>query len=442
MRTQFTDAQRAEPAVARSEAAIRKCVHCGFCTATCPTYVLHGDERDSPRGRIALIQNMIEAGGPPTAATVRHVDRCLSCLACTTTCPSGVDYAQLIDHGRAHIEAHYRRPWHDRLLRRGLAAVLPYPARFRAALALAPLGRLFQPWLARHVATRPLAAMLALAPRSLPAPMTTPAKTLPATTHQHRVLMLRGCAEPVLAPQIQAATVRLFDRMGIGVDQVDDGCCGALVHHIGQEAAAQAMARANIERWEAALASHDYAAIIVTASGCGSQLKAYGKLLADDPDFAARAARIAALARDWSEIVAANALPPRVAGQGLRIAYHAACSLQHGQRVDAPRALLVAAGFDVVVPGEAHLCCGSAGTYNILQSEIAAALRDRKQAALAATGATLVASGNIGCLTQLAGAALPLVHSVELLDWATGGPLPPALPLALAPALAATLPGA
>ena len=432
MQTHFTDAQRTAPAVQRSESAIRKCVHCGFCTATCPTYVLLGDERDSPRGRIALIQNMLEAGGTPDAATVRHVDRCLSCLACTTTCPAGVDYAQLIDHGRAYIAEHYERPWHDRLMRWTLAAVLPHRDRFRAALALAPLGRLVQPLLARTAATRPLAAMLALAPRQLPK-----SEPAPATTHQRRVLMLRGCAEPVLAPHIQAATIRLLDRIGIGVDYADDGCCGALVHHIGEEDAARVMARANIGRWEAALARHDYSAIIVTASGCGSQLKAYGKLLVDDLHYAARAARIAALAKDWSEVVADAGLPASVNGQGLRIGYHAACSLQHGQRVDAPRALLVAAGFDVVQPADAHLCCGSAGTYNILQSELAGALRDRKLAALNATGATVVASGNIGCLTQLAGDRLALVHSAELLDWATGGPRPVALPATFAAPLPA-----
>ena len=428
MRTHFTPEQRADPAVVRSEAAIRKCVHCGFCTATCPTYVLRGDERDSPRGRIALIQNMLEAGTTPDAATVRHVDRCLSCLACTTTCPSGVDYAQLIDHGRAYIAEHYQRPWHDRLTRRALAAVLPYRLRFAAALTLAPLARWAAPWLAKAPATAPVAAMLALAPRHRPA-----ATPVAATTHRRRVLMLRGCAEPVLAPQIQAATIRLLDRIGIGVDYADDGCCGALVHHIGEEARAQAMARANIARWEAALARHDYTAIIVTASGCGSQLKGYGKLLADDAAFADRAARIAALARDWSEVVADAGLPAGTHAHALRIAYHAPCSLQHGQRIDAPRALLVAAGFDVVQPAEAHLCCGSAGTYNILQSELAGALRDRKRAALGATGARIVASGNIGCLTQLAGDQLALVHPAELLDWATGGPPPPALAATLPP---------
>ena len=424
MRTHFTEAQRAEPEIQRSEAAIRKCVHCGFCTATCPTYVLLGDERDSPRGRIALIQNMLEAGTPPDAATVRHIDRCLSCLACTTTCPSGVDYAQLIDHGRAYVETHYQRALPDRMMRALIAAVLPHRRRFAAALKLAPLGRLFAPLFKLSPATRPLAAMLALAPRAATKP--TPTAT---TRHTNRVLMLRGCAEPVLAPQYQAATIRLLDRMNIGVDYAADTCCGALVHHIGREASARDFARANIHAWESALARHPYTAIIVTASGCGAELKSYGKLLADDPEYAARAARIAALAKDWSEVVEAFGLPPSVNGAGLPISYHAACSLQHGQRVAAPRALLVAAGFAVAEPSEAHLCCGSAGTYNLLQSEIAGQLRNRKLTTLAATGAQIIASGNIGCLTQLAGDNLAVVHTAELLDWATGGPRPATLPI-------------
>lgn len=422
MRTRFTDAQRADPEIAASEAAIRKCVHCGFCTATCPTYVLLGDERDSPRGRIAMIQNMLEIGGAPDPAAVRHIDRCLSCLACTTTCPSGVDYAQLIDHGRAHIATHYRRPWVDRQIRRLIAAVLPYPQRFRTAMRLAPAGRLLRPVLDRIGALRPLAAMLDLAPRVLPA-----AQIAVPTMHVPRVLMLRGCAERVLAPQIKAATIRLLDRMGIGVDFVDDVCCGALVHHIGDDAAARDFARANIVAWETALARRAYDAIIVTASGCGSQIKAYGKLFAHDERWSARAETVAALARDWSEVVASHPMPPIVAGREIRVAWQAPCSLQHGQHIDAPRALLVAAGFAVIDPREPHLCCGSAGTYNILQSEIATQLRDRKRAALDATGADIIASSNIGCITQLARGAVPVVHSVELIDWATGGPRPAAI---------------
>jgi glycolate oxidase iron-sulfur subunit len=419
MRTHFTDAQRTDRETAASEAAIRKCVHCGFCTATCPTYVLLGDERDSPRGRIALIQDMLERGGTPSTATVRHIDRCLSCLACTTTCPSGVDYAQLIDHGRAYVEGHYRRPWIDRALRAMLAAVLPHPRRFRAALRLAPAGRLLRSVLTRFAALKPLVAMLDLAPRSLPA-----AAPAPVTPHARRVLMLRGCAEPVLAPQVQAATIRLLDRMGIGVDFAADICCGALVQHIGHDAAARDFARANIAAWETALAARDYAAVIVTASGCGSQLKSYGKLLAHDPAWAERASHIAARACDWSELVKAHSLPPVVPGRTLAVAYQAACSLQHGQRIDTPRALLIAAEFAVSDPREGHLCCGSAGTYNILQPDLSSALRDRKNAALVATGAQIIASGNIGCITQLRGGDLPVVHCVELLDWATGGPRP------------------
>lgn len=415
MRTGFTPEQLADSETAASAAAIRKCVRCGFCTATCPTFVVLGDERDSPRGRIGLIQDMLRAGGPPTTAQVRHVDRCLSCLACTTTCPSGVDYRQLIDHARAHIETHHRRPLGERLLRRVIAAVLPSRARLRAVLLLAPAGRMLQPLL-RSMAPR-LAAMLDLAPADLSAP-----QPLPATAHEERVLWLRGCVEPVVAPGIAAALARLLDRAGIGVDPLEVACCGALVQHMGEAERARALARATIDAAEAALARRPYLAIVATASGCGAALKHYGHLLRDDPAYAGRAAGIAALARDPSEVI--PALPAAIPA-GTRVAYQAACTLQHGQRVLAePKALLTAAGFVVAEPAEAHLCCGSAGTYNILQPELSGALRDRKAAALTALGAEFVASGNIGCIVQLRRAGLPAVHLVELLDWAAGGPRP------------------
>jgi len=428
MRTDFTPAQLTDPEVAASEAEIRKCVRCGFCTATCPTYVLLGDELDSPRGRIYLIKDMLEGERQPSPEVVKHIDRCLSCLSCSTTCPSGVDYRKLIDHARAYVEDRYRRPWPDRLYRSLLAAVLPHPERFRLALRLAGLARPFRGMLEKAPLLRPAAVMLALAPRRLPRPEPEPAASEPGG--RGRVAVLQGCAEPVLRPQIRAATLRLFERMGLTVVRAEgEACCGALVHHLGREAAARAAARANIDAWTAELEGDGLDAIVITAAGCGTSVKGYGYLLRDDPDYAAKAARVSALARDVSEVIAAFGLPPAGRAGPLTVAYQSACSLQHGQGVDALPALLLAqAGFVVKQPAEAHLCCGSAGTYNILEPVIAGRLRARKAARLAELKPDVVASGNIGCMTQLAPACeAPVAHTVELLDWATGGPRPEGL---------------
>jgi glycolate oxidase iron-sulfur subunit len=428
MQTDFSLAQLADPDTASSEKILRACVHCGFCTATCPTYVLLGDELDSPRGRIYLIKNMLEEGGPVSPETVKHIDRCLSCLACMTTCPSGVHYMHLVDHGRRHIEAHYRRPATERLLRRLLGVVLTRPALFRAALRAARLAKPFAGLLPKRL--RPL---VALAPRAIPAPspMDRP-QTFPAEGDRRmRVALLTGCAQQVLAPEINEATIRLLTRHGCEVVIASGSfCCGALVHHLGAEAPALAFARANIEAWEGLRSSGGLDAIVVNASGCGTMVKDYGFLLRTDAAFAEKASRISGLARDVTEVMAQLGLQAPGQIPQLRVAYHSACSLQHGQGVDRePRALLAAAGFAVVEVPEGHLCCGSAGTYNLLQPEQAAALRDRKHSNIALTGANLVSAGNIGCITQLAGdAPLPVVHTVELLDWATGGPMPRGLP--------------
>jgi glycolate oxidase iron-sulfur subunit len=428
VQTDFTPVQLLDPDTASSEKILRACVHCGFCTATCPTYVLLGDELDSPRGRIYLIKNMLEQGGAVPTETVTHINRCLSCLACVTTCPSGVNYMHLVDHGRRHIEAHYRRPITERILRRLLAAVLTRPARFRMALRAARLARPFAGlFFAR------LRAMFALAPRSLPkpSPMDRP-RTFPAQgAKKMRVALLPGCAQQVLAPEINEATVRLLTRYGCEIVIAEGGgCCGALPHHLGQEAPALASAKANIDAWQRELAAGGLDAIVVNASGCGTMVKDYGFMLRDDPAYADQAARISALARDVSEVAATLGIERHTAaGRGMRVAYHSACSLQHGQGLHRePKALLAEAGYEVVDIPEAHLCCGSAGTYNLLQPELADALRQRKLANIALTGAAVVAAGNIGCITQLArGAPVPIVHPVELLDWASGGPIPPAL---------------
>ena len=428
MQTHFTEAQRRDPHVVTAEKAIRSCVHCGFCNTTCPTYALLGDELDGPRGRIMLMKDMLENQRVPSAETVKHIDRCLSCLSCTTTCPSGVDYMHLVDHARAYIEQRHRRPWAQRWLRGLLVNLLPYPRRFAFVLTL---GRLFAPLAAllpRRGVFGSLRAMLELsrAPRHRAEGM-----TVPLLQGTKRVAFLEGCAEPVLQPSIQQAATRLFARMGIEIVAAPgQGCCGALVHHLGREAQSLAFARANVDAWSRVIELGGLDAIVINASGCGTSLKDYGFLLRNDPDYAARAARVSMLAKDVSEVVAQHGLPDLVNRGDLNVAYHAACSLQHGQRVkDAPRALLAQAGFTVCEPADPHLCCGSAGTYNILQPEIADQLRERKQATLTALKPDVIASGNIGCLTQLArGGAVPVVHTVELLDWATGGPRPPALP--------------
>jgi glycolate oxidase iron-sulfur subunit len=432
MQTSFTLAQLADPHVAESEKILRACVHCGFCTATCPTYVTLGNELDSPRGRIYLIKDMLENGRPADAEIVTHIDRCLSCLACMTTCPSGVHYMHLVDHARAHIEKTYRRPLLDQLTRAALAAVLPHPARFRAALSLARLGRPFAPLFAKVQAMKPLAAMLALAPRSLPpgSPTTKPTVHPAAGTRRGRVAILTGCAQSVLDPGINAAAIRLLTRLGIEVALPEgEACCGSLVHHLGHEKAALASARNNVDAWTRELERGGLDAIIVTASGCGTTIKDYGFMLRLDPAYAAKAARISALAKDITEYLAGLDLPAPPAKPGLTVAYHSACSMQHGQKITRqPKELLAKAGFAVSEPREGHLCCGSAGTYNILQPDIAARLRSRKVGNIAATGADVVATGNIGCITQIAdGAGMPIVHTVELLDWAYGGPKPAAL---------------
>jgi glycolate oxidase iron-sulfur subunit len=429
MQTRFSPALLAEPDMAASEAVIRKCVHCGFCSATCPTYVLLGDELDSPRGRIYLMKDMLETARTPTAEVVKHIDRCLSCLSCMTTCPSDVNYMHLVDHARAYIEARYRRPLAERLIRTLLAKVLPYPGRFRVALALARLARPAEPLLRGFPPLKPLAAMLALSPRS--APTAGPASPPPAPAEPRgRVLLLRGCAEPVLKPEYRAAAIRLLIRTGHEVASVaGEGCCGALVHHMGRKTEALDAARRNIDAWTAEIERQDLGAILVTASGCGTTIKDYGFMLRDDPAYAERAAMVSALAKDISEFLAATGLPPSTLSEPMTVAYHAACSLQHGQRVIAPPLrLLTDVGFRVLTPPDAHLCCGSAGTYNILQPDIAAELGDRKAQALEGLEAEVIATGNIGCAAQIANrTAIPVVHTVELLDWATGGPRPAAL---------------
>jgi glycolate oxidase iron-sulfur subunit len=451
MQTLFTIAQLADPQVAESERILRSCVHCGFCTATCPTYVLDGDELDSPRGRIYLIKDMLEYDRPASPEVVKHIDRCLSCLACMTTCPSGVHYMHLVDHARARIEATYVRPLLDRWLRATLARVLPDDVLLRRALRLARLARPFAGLLAA-VGLKPLAAMLRLAPARLrPGAATQGAATQGSATRgsttrgsatrgrrvvaaqgarKGRVALLSGCVGPVIKPSINEAAIAVLTRHGIEVVLAQgQGCCGALVHHLGREHDALAAARANIDAWTEEIATAGLDAVLVTASGCGTTLKDYGFMLRGDSAYAAKAARISALARDISEYLAGLELAPSGESGGLSIAYHSACSLQHGQKIARqPKELLCKIGFVVKDVPEGHLCCGSAGTYNILQPDIARRLRDRKVGNIEKLAPDVIAAGNIGCITQIAaGTAIPVVHTVELIDWATGGRRPEAL---------------
>ncbi len=426
MQTHFSAAQLADSDTREADKILRACVHCGFCTATCPTYVLLGDELDSPRGRIYLIKDMLENERPASAEVVKHVDRCLSCLSCMTTCPSGVNYMHLVDHARHHIENTYRRPWFDRMFRWVLGFALPRPNLFRIMMLGAIVARPFAGLLPKS-----LRAPLALAPKRLAAAsaLDRPQVIASATARRRRVALMTGCAQKVLAPGINEATIRLLTRHGCEVVIAEGaGCCGALNHHLGQDG--ESFARENILAWSREIDNGGLDAIVINASGCGTTVKDYGYMFRDDLELADLARKISKRTRDITELMTEIGLQAPTTPTGRRVAYHSACSLQHGQGVRAePKQLLKDAGFVVLDPPEGHLCCGSAGTYNILQPEIATRLRDRKVANLESLAPELIAAGNIGCLTQIAAATkLPVVHTAELLDWATGGPRPRHLP--------------
>jgi len=427
MQTSFSLAQLADPDVSEADKILRACVHCGFCTATCPTYVLLGEENDSPRGRIYLIKEMLENAEPARREVVKHLDRCLSCLGCMTTCPSGVHYMHLIDHARVHVEKTYRRPLVDRLVRSALLRVMTDPKLFRRVLIVALLAKPMAP-LFDLVHLKPLAAMLRLAPWRLPrGGLATPGVFPAAGPRRGRVALLSGCVANVLAPDINKAAIRVLTRHGFEVVQVrDEGCCGALAHHMGNKDEAHAAACRNIDAWSREIDAEGIDAIVTTASGCGTTMKDYGFMLRQDGDFAARAAKVSAMAKDITEYVSGIDLNPAQQHGDIVVAYHAACSLQHGQKItQAPKELLSKNGFVVKDVPESHLCCGSAGTYNILQPDIANKLRDRKVANIAMVKPDMIAAGNIGCMVQIAGGtSVPVVHTIELLDWATGGPRP------------------
>jgi len=426
MQTTFTDAQLKDPATARSNEILRSCVHCGSCTATCPTYQVLGDELDSPRGRIYLIKDMLENDRPADAKTVKHIDRCLSCLACMTTCPSGVHYMHLVDHARAHIEKTYTRPPFERMLRWTLARILPYPTRFRLALIAAKIGRPF----AFLMPDARLKAMLEMAPKTIPpVSRNDDPQVFPATGDKKmRVALMTGCAQKALNTDINDATIRLLRRLGCEVVVAEGmGCCGALVHHMGKEDESHAAAAKNISAWMAEFRGSGLDAVVINTSGCGTTVKDYGHMFRNDP-LAEDAAKVSELAMDVSELLTKLDIPEG-GEQGIRVAYHAACSLQHGQQIKTyPKDLLKKVGFEVVEPRDAHLCCGSAGTYNLMQPKISKELKARKVATLEERSPDIIAAGNIGCMMQIgSGTDVPMVHTVELVDWATGGPQPPAL---------------
>ncbi|MCC5956324.1 MAG: glycolate oxidase subunit GlcF [Natronohydrobacter sp.] len=426
MQTHFSEAQLKDAATARSNEILRTCVHCGFCTATCPTYQVLGDELDSPRGRIYLIKDMLEKGRPADAQTVKHIDRCLSCLACMTTCPSSVHYMHLVDHAREYIEATYKRPLFERVLRWTLAQILPYPTRFRLALLGAKIGRPF----ARLMPDARLRAMLEMAPKQIPPvsrnddPQVFPAQG----PRKMRVALMTGCAQRALNTDINDATIRLLTRLGAEVVIAEgQGCCGALTHHMGKTAESHATAAKNIRAWTREMQGQGLDAIVINTSGCGTTVKDYGHMFRNEK-LAEEARAVAGIAMDVSEVLMKLDLP-KGEKQPLKVAYHAACSLQHGQQIKTyPKDLLKRAGFEVVEPKDSHLCCGSAGTYNLMQPEISKQLKARKVETLEAKSPDVIAAGNIGCMMQIgSGTEIPVVHTVELLDWATGGPRPRAL---------------
>ena len=423
MQTFFEKQQLTDPDFERSNEILRSCVHCGFCTATCPTYQVLGDELDSPRGRIYLIKEMLESGRKPDKKTVTHIDRCLSCLACMTTCPSGVHYMHLVDHARSYIEDKYKRPLDERFLRWSLSKILPYPTRFRVALIMAKLAKPFS-WLIPDIR---LKAMIDMVPKKIPGISLNddPQSFLPDGTKKMRVALMTGCAQRALDTDINDATIRVLKRFGCEVViSAGQGCCGSLSHHMGKKGDAQAAAIRNIDAWYSELSGNGLDAIVINTSGCGTTVKDYHHMF-KGTEHEDKAKAIAGLTKDISEILVKLELPDQAENQ-INVAYHSACSLQHGQQVSShPKDLLKKCGYTISEPKDSHLCCGSAGTYNLLQPKISQELKNRKIQSLEAKKPDIIAAGNLGCMMQISSSTnIPVVHTVELIDWATGGPKP------------------
>jgi glycolate oxidase iron-sulfur subunit len=426
MQTNFTKKQLQNPEVKNTEGILRKCVHCGMCNATCPTFQVLGDELDGPRGRIYLIKDMIENNKAPTEKVVKHIDRCLSCYACMTTCPSGVNYMHIIDHGRNHIERNYKRPWFDRNLRNILSYILP---RANVFLTMGLLVKLIKPLAFLFPAK--LKDMVSLMPTSFPKPEHKVKKVYsPEGKVYARVILLTGCVQKVISPQINDSTINILNRHGVEVHVAQElSCCGSLNHHLGKEKLAHKSFVQNINAWSEICSKQPIDAILVNTSGCGTTLKDYGFIFKDHPDKELRkkAKHISELAKDITEYLGKNIKLNFVPQEKkYKIAYHSACSMQHGQKVHVqPINLLKQSGNDILEVPDGHLCCGSAGTYNLLQGTMAKELLKRKVENINKIEPDFISAGNIGCITQIAtGTQTPIVHTVELLDWFTGGNKP------------------
>ena len=429
METHFSEQQLKDKDNKSSEKILRKCVHCGFCNATCPTYQLLGDELDGPRGRIYLIKDMLENNKPANERIVKHIDRCLSCYSCMTTCPSGVNYMHLIDHGRSHIEKTYKRPFKDRVMRSFLSRVLSNSTYFRTMGIFTNLVRPF-----RFIFPQKLSEMINLMPRKFPKKTLSKMKIYPAKNKKEsiaRVALLTGCVQKVISPQINEATIRLLNRHSIEVvvpQQIE--CCGSLNHHLGKEQLAHLTFKRNISIWYDEYIKNGLDAIISNTSGCGTTLKDYGFIFRSDNDFKKKAKKISELTKDITEYLSKNVklnfIKKQKNERTYKIAYHSACSMQHGQKVhEEPINLIKKTGNEVFDIPDGHLCCGSAGTYNLLQSDIADRLLSNKISNIEKIKPQIISTGNIGCITQIAQATkIPILHTVEIIDWYTGGAKP------------------
>ena len=432
METHFSEQQLQDKDNKSSEKILRKCVHCGFCNATCPTYQLLGDELDGPRGRIYLIKDMLENNKPANKNIVKHIDRCLSCYGCMTTCPSGVNYMHLIDHGRSHIEKTYKRPFKDRVIRSFLSKVLSNSKYFRAAGMLTYLVRPFS-----FIFPKKLSKMINFMPKKFPKKTLSQMRIYPAKNNKKsvaRVALLTGCVQKVISPQINEATIRLLNRHGIEVvvpKQIE--CCGSLSHHLGKERSAHSMFKRNISTWYDEYLKNGLDAIISNTSGCGTTLKDYGFIVRSDNNFKKKAKKISELTKDIAEYLNENVKLNFIKKQNnektYKIAYHSACSMQHGQKIHkGPINLIKKTGNEVLDVPDGHLCCGSAGTYNLLQNDIADKLLKNKISNIEKIKPQIISTGNIGCIMQIThGTKIPILHTVEIIDWYTGGPRPKVL---------------